>query len=220
MNPPTEGLLLWLRADRGVNESSGQVAVWEDQSGHNLDATQNVASARPRLARTAIGSRPAIVFDGVDDFMHLPQGFADFSRGVSAFATIELASSSNCMAVFELSNGSEIDDISFGHFETRLLYEVLDSFVQGAVIPLSTPQLVASIHRPSTTVDLRQNGNRTNGSTMNLPAGVTRRQNFVGRSLYSGCAVFDGSIAEILLYDRAVTNAEVTTIETYMRRTN
>src|SRR5689334_13897216 len=47
--PIADGLLLWLRADAGVDQSSaGLVSAWADQSGHHLDARQPDATKQPK----------------------------------------------------------------------------------------------------------------------------------------------------------------------------
>lgn len=214
---PTQGLLLWLRADQGVTEESGQVTSWADQSGSRSDATQTAPDARPKLVSSGIGNRPSIEFDGMDDFMKLPAGFADFGLGVTLFATIQQEPTNACAAVLELSNGSEIDDISFGQFQSRLLYEVFDQFHSGDELPIGTPQIIAVVHRPDLGVQMRENGRPAGESSFPLPAVIVRQLNFVGRSLYAGCVVFAGRIAEVLVYDRAVSDAELLVIEEYLR---
>jgi hypothetical protein len=72
------------------------------------DAHQTNASARPHLIPSGIGQLPALEFDGHDDFLELPDGFADFSAGLSFFAVLEvggeLPQMGDCPAVLLLSN--------------------------------------------------------------------------------------------------------------------
>ena len=83
--PVADGLLLWLRGDVGVTVSDGGVSAWADLSPYHLDARQTDSTRRPTLATMAPSGRSALAFDG-EDFLDLPSGFADFSRGVSLFA--------------------------------------------------------------------------------------------------------------------------------------
>jgi len=64
---PTEGLIPWLRADRGVTVKNGAVAAWADQSPSKTDATQDLTNLQPGLLDDAIGGQPAVVFDGQDE---------------------------------------------------------------------------------------------------------------------------------------------------------
>src|SRR5439155_12098304 len=65
-----DGLQLWLRADEGVTaDANGAVTAWTDGSGKGNNATQSDATAAPRLVPDAINSKPAVRFDGVNDFL-------------------------------------------------------------------------------------------------------------------------------------------------------
>jgi len=214
---PTNGLLLWLRADRGVTEENGAVAIWADQSGNDLHATQTASNVRPKLVHQAIGGQPSIEFDGVDDFLRLAPGFTDFSAGVSIFTVVQRAPTTACNAFLELSNGAEIDDVSFGEFNQELYYEVFNGFAGGGALSTDTPVMLAAVHHTNLTLEMRRNGQLVGEGTQDLPITVLREQNFVGRSLYADCVVFPGQIGEVLIYARAVSDAELLTIEAYLR---
>lgn len=61
------GILLWLKADAGVTEALGQVTNWADQSGNGYHAAQAVFAKQPVLMTTA--GKKFIRFDGIDDIM-------------------------------------------------------------------------------------------------------------------------------------------------------
>jgi hypothetical protein len=214
---PLNGLVLWLRADRGVNTQSGQVAEWQDQSGNNLHATQTTPSARPALMNAGIGNRPSVAFDGADDFMRLPSGFSNFSNGVSIFAVVQHATRNNCTPAVELSNGSEADDIHLGQDQSQLIYEVFNDWHHAGTFTFNTPQLIAAVHQTNQDFEMRRNGSVIGGNSMPLPLTILRQQNYVGRSLYGGCTLFPGLMAELMIYNRAVSDAEINEIETYLR---
>ncbi len=73
------GLQLWLKADAGVTaDASGSISVWADQSPNGNNASQDNALAtppvsfQPMLVANALNGKPVIHFDGVDDFMQIP----------------------------------------------------------------------------------------------------------------------------------------------------
>jgi hypothetical protein len=214
---PTEGLSLWLRADRGVTSSGGVVSKWEDASGAGNHATQTANNVRPTLVTEAFGGRPAIAFDE-DDFLRLPAGFSDFSQGLSVFALLSFDESTSCTAAFHLGNGPEIDDIEVGHLNGTYLYEVANEYPQGSALEFKEPTLLAVIHRPTTSVEMRLNQNLDAAPTVSLPATVERTDNRVGRSLYSSCTSMKGKLAELILYDRAVNDEELVEIERYLQQ--
>ncbi len=66
--PLTAGLELWLRADAGVTADDTGF-LWQDQSGRANHAVQTEPDARPQRVEEA--GRPAIRFDGQDDFLEI-----------------------------------------------------------------------------------------------------------------------------------------------------
>jgi hypothetical protein len=213
--PPTDGLVLWLRADRGVTEQNGVVTKWEDQAGHT-DAVQTSVDFRPRLDSGALGGMGALVFDGVDDLMNLSPGFADFTQGLSFFSTYSIDRDNVCTAILEVSNGSEIDDIHFGRNNGQPTFEISDQYNGGQPVDIGSPQLYSVIQHPDENVELRINSTTVGAFVMAVPANVTRQQNLVGFTLYAGCSTFGGQIGEILLYDRPVNNEELLDVEAYL----
>lgn len=83
LEAPTDGLVLRLRASDGVIlDNSNQVASWEDSSGNGNDLT---ALGEPRLLVAGLNGQSVISFDGIDDalralsFNNLPTGAEDRS---------------------------------------------------------------------------------------------------------------------------------------------
>lgn len=67
-------LQLWLRGDADVEYApSGAVSAWRDQSGAAHHAVQPTTNRRPLLVRGAVGGKPALRFDGVDDCLAVEQ---------------------------------------------------------------------------------------------------------------------------------------------------
>ncbi len=211
---PTDGLILWLRADKGVELSGDVVSSWHDQSSNAYEAIQTGSNARPALVTDNEG-HTFVVFDGVDDFMKLPAGFENFEAGLSLF-TVARFDADACTSVLELSNGAEIDDVSFLEDHGPFLYEVSEATTYGDSFELGQLHSFGVVHRPTLAVEIRRNGMLTNEANVALPATVLRQQNFLGHSLYVDCPVLPGGIAEILLYDRAVTDFELLDIESYL----
>ena len=128
---PTEGLLLWLRADAGV--TAGQDAIvtgWANQSPSHFDAWQSVLGKQPQWSSGAASDRAAVIFDE-DDYLSLPAGFTDFSLGISVFAVAQIANTAPCADVLALSNGAEVDDIALGRHNGKAHYEVYNGDFAG-----------------------------------------------------------------------------------------
>lgn len=59
-------LLVWCRADAGVESNGSTVSRWRDMSGRGRDFSQATASKQPALRASGQGGRPEMVFDGAD----------------------------------------------------------------------------------------------------------------------------------------------------------
>jgi hypothetical protein len=216
---PVLGLELWFDAQVGVTQVDGGVSLWKDRSPFARDANQGTASLRPSLGATALNGKPALVFDGTDDYLDVPTLTGDFSAGVSIFVVGQTDSSDFCMAYFEASNGTETDDVHLGFWEARYLYEVSDPYLSvqmGQV--LATPELVAAVHQTSGDVEVRRNGAVLGTKTFALPVLKPREHVFLGKTEYGGCKGLSGRISEFLLYSRSVTVKELAQIEAYLQQ--
>jgi hypothetical protein len=214
---PTDGLALWLSADRGVVLKDGQVQQWLDQSGQHMDAIGTATNIQPKFEAGGLNSLPTLDFDGMDDFMTLPEGFSDFSLGASIFIVANAADGA-CSSMFEASNGTEVQDISLGMYQNTWQYEVENEDLNGGVIDPANRQagVVASVQRPSGAVALRLTSKLLNQGQFMAPEVVLRTNNFIGHTLYASCGYFQGQISEVIVYDRAVTDKEVLAIENYL----
>lgn len=223
VSPPIsqENLELWLMADQGTEElAEGGVALWADFSPNEADARQSIASMQPKLLAAA-GSVPAMLeFDGVDDQLVLPEGFGDFSAGLSIFVVASESENQSCPSLLHLSNEPEQDDLEVGRFHGSVHYEVADDDVWGPenAFPLEQRVLLGVVHSPGKVPELRLNGAfMATGSFTALPESKPRRNNFIGRSLYEGCELFHGKLGEIIVYSRALASAEREAVQLYLQ---
>jgi hypothetical protein len=214
---PTEGMLLWLRADEGVTEANGSVVEWADQSGNNSNASQAVTNLQPIRVGAGAAGAVAISFDGVDDFLDLPTGFADFTQGTTMFAVYRNLSPLSGTAILELSNGQEIDDMSLGMWDGLNHYEIAEGWIPGAEVPEAVPALVRMVQDAQGFVELSMNGTHAGDGSLGVPKLILRNENFIGRSLYGSATGFPGEIAEIIVYARVASDEEILQIEAYLQ---
>ena len=216
---PLLGMALWLRADRGVTANGGHVSEWLDQSGNQMDALQTAGNARPTLLPTGLNGLPTLDFDGTVQYLRLPDGFTDFTKGLSGFVVSEATVTDGaCASTVEFSNGSEIDDVEFGYYQQAWQYEIFDHDFAGGMVDPKLPELYSVLHRATQEVVMRLNGNQANTAMFPLPVTKVRQENFIGHTLYSGCTYYKGQISEIVLYNRIVTDKELLGIEGYLQQ--
>ena len=64
-------LALWLDAadSSTITLNGSTVSQWNDKSGNARHATQGTAASQPTYSQNQLSGKPAVVFDGTDDFM-------------------------------------------------------------------------------------------------------------------------------------------------------
>jgi hypothetical protein len=220
---PQQGLFLWFKADAGVKVENGTVTAWADQSGNGYDAVQSDADAQPKLSNSASLPLPVLELDGVKDHLDLPPMTPPLSDGLSFFAVAGRSAESTCSALMELSNGGEVDDISFDSLGNSFQFEVVsstayanaDAFPQGE---LRLIEVLQSSDPVQPMAELRANGAEVGRGNVMAPLPILRGDNAIGDSLYADCTPFPGALAEIILYSRKLETSERLAVESYLKQ--
>jgi hypothetical protein len=222
---PPGGLQLWLRADAGVKLNGATVSLWSDQSASGNDAAQDKPGLQPMLLANAAAGRPSLRFDGVDDFFVLPNGFSDFRAGLTAFVVVRPAPGGAWSRFIDLDVGPACDNIVFGRKDApdKLGFWVYSNSqtkgkveAPGAVLP-DQIQSFCALMAPIGRVTLFKNGGAVAAGDTSAPRMVLRKPNTLGKSNSGGGdPAFKGELFEILLYNRALSDAERAFIDTYL----
>lgn len=92
-------LQLWLRADADItHDNLGLVSQWADQSGNDNHAFQTVDARKPSFVRDVLNSKPVMRFDGTDDYFAIDNMHYDTQgqiSGITIFALVKSSSSNN-----------------------------------------------------------------------------------------------------------------------------
>ncbi len=213
------GLLMWLMANDGVTLSSGNVSHWSDRSGNGNSPSQSNSSNRPGYSTSAINELPAVSFNGSSQFLSIPSGFSSFASGASIFVVVRPASVSAGARIIDLGNGATSNNINIQEPTNTgaSLYvysgSTPSSVTSSSAITLGQFQLLEAIHDGATTATISTNALQGAQSTsMNSITNIVRSSNYLGQGS-SGGNYFNGSIAELLLYNRAVSSLEKSAIE-------
>jgi glucose/arabinose dehydrogenase len=217
--PPTEGLVLHLRGDAGVVLQGSSVTVWEDQTtfGNHL-----VATGGPTY-RAGSGSSPSHVhFDGVDDvlaragFTGLPTGSA--ARSVFMAARYNAANASNGGWV-GFAYGTAANNQAFGLTLTPTGTLGVQGWGRGNDVPASPATVVTGEWVNHSAIfgsgQLTQyvNGNHAGSTTRSYATGTAGIR--LGEELNGGKNL-DMDVAEILVYNRALTVDERERVQLYL----
>ena len=223
---PLDGLVLSLDAGLLSGSDGAPVSVWEDNSGAGPDATAS-GSSRPTLVASGIGGRPAVRFDGVDDFLSLGTGFEDFTEGLSVFVVARPTALQSGMKMLLLGNGPA-GSIGFGRAgstagvqyftanagESFGWFDTPSGMVAGDAAVYSVSQAGGQVGATVSATVARDGVVLGSGQVYVPPVGP-RSANYVGNSYWPD-ERFAGEIAEILVYDRQLTPAETAAVNAHL----
>ena len=230
---------LWLRADQGVLVNGTTVSQWTDRSGNGRHAVQGVASRQPLYLRNAQAGRPALRFDGTDDFLSflcpvtglsgitillVSSTFEERSCGVngSGNAALFWHEAENFGTVLLTPSPSKVRYF-FGTGQTQAV------FVYPRPAPIDRAYSLTTAQKSGTEAVLFVGGEevfRQGGQKPDIAAcekvgqlgrgegdKATNRQ-FQGQ--YEGWTYFAGDIAEVIVYSRALPASERVQVEQYL----
>ena len=205
-----DGLVLHLRADAGITaDKDGNVSAWQDLSGAGHHSTQPVSEHQPRLVPSSIAGRPALLLDGKRRFLHVA-GKVLSNDECSIFAVATDAGQPGHREI--ISNWSGRDGNSTSSMFLGLTAEKTvrfsDSFGSaGRVVDRGKPFLISAINSPQhasvfqSATELANRGSRLPNRRLDTPWVIGQQGNIDGE-------YWNGLIAEIVVYDRALTEEE------------
>ena len=224
--PAITGQVLWLDADdtatildaEGDNAGSGasfsgSVATWVDKSGSGYNVTAPVLAQQPSYTTGILNGNNVISFDGTTD--NLINSTAVISGDdFTTFVVFNRTTAAARDAVFEIGNGPSrngffINDTGSG----RIGY-----YLNGAFYNYSLPYVVGSYSLVSGVQDTNVINMYLNSNTEISTTGAIRLPTtgiYVGDDSTSGDQL-QGNIAELIIYDRNLSNDERHDVETYL----
>jgi hypothetical protein len=219
-NMPSGSLLVDLRAN-GTSSFPGNTTTWSDRSGNSNNAT---LQGSPTWSSNLGGS---FAMDGTDHFT-LASGFSNFSGGLTISVHANFGSSSttrNWERLIDFGNGAANSNILFARFDNTndLTLEVFDGSTSRGHCRWTNGILENTWATYAVTLDGSTCTIYRDGSWRHivaygfLPPTVTRNNNYIGRSNWAPDAYFDTGIADVAIYNRALSGTEVATLSTIQK---
>jgi hypothetical protein len=223
----TNGLQLWLKADAGTTTNlNGGVTQWADQSTNGNNAVQLIDTQAPLLLANAVNGRPALTFDGGDDFLEVADSDSISITGdlTTMFVVrfTELSSGFKAIWAKTLNNQPAPTDIyvpTGGGTSRRLVFFRGNGIVNGSVA--SSQQftagtfLLAGVEMGGTTVRHYFNGLPNGSGSITAPVGDANGTLRIGTRA-DGVTRMKGEIAEIVIYNRVLSTTERRSLERYL----
>ncbi|MFA6119718.1 MAG: autotransporter-associated beta strand repeat-containing protein, partial [Sideroxydans sp.] len=211
-----DGLVLWLDAGNTASYN-GSGNTWYDLSGNAYNATlygSPIYNAGTSLFSFTANTQYAQI--GA-----LPANFLGSTpAGVTVFTVADFKNAEIWERVVDLGNGSPNNNIILSRFDNtaRLNWEIYNG-TSGATenktgsntAIINNTKMSYAGTADGSNLRVFANGvlNTTTASTA-LPAAVERLNNYIGKSNWTGDATFRGDIGTVMVYNRALSAAEIT----------
>jgi hypothetical protein len=183
----------------------------DDATGNGNDGT---LVGTPGFAAGLIGQ--AMEFDGVDDYVDLPDGFDYFAMGMTFSVWAKPTELTNWARFFDFGNGDGQDNILLARIGTSdrvgfHIYEGDDNNafeVDDVIAPKEWQMLTVTVDDQGN-ASVYKNGTLLDAGTLAVPLVVTRVNNFIGRSNWERDDLYIGLMDDIRLYNYALEPLEV-----------
>jgi len=222
-DPAFPNLYAWWRADSGVNQNPGApadgtaVTRWEDSGNRNHDLVRVATDAlqRPTFRASLANGMPAVDFDG-NDYIWAANQAAEFGV-ISSARTIV------CVTRVASSDGGYLFDSSSSAGRTALITGEIATPSQWVLFPGATPSTLGGavfdggVTMVTATVAAGAQSLHVNGELKG--SGTSAIQNMSGILLGGRFNLqnrLKGSISEMLVFDKALDDAERAAIEAYL----
>jgi alpha-tubulin suppressor-like RCC1 family protein len=212
---PTEGLALWLKAEEAQMEiSDGKISAWHDQSGGEHDAVQATTGLQPTLVEDVVDGKDAVEFDGEGQFL---AGSLNLSESKTFAVVVKDLGTTNAIGgVITAKEGSDFNGI-FSENGTKYVGDYAGANSEDSVRttqPINAFNVVlVRYDQALSKMTLYQNGRTetvlTRGGEETTGFELGTRNNELGR-------YFKGQVAEVLVYDRSLSDAEVVQLSGYL----
>ncbi|PKN79410.1 MAG: hypothetical protein CVU48_05325 [Candidatus Cloacimonetes bacterium HGW-Cloacimonetes-1] len=222
----SNGLQMWLDADALGWADGTSVSNWPDQSGNNKNAVQDTTNFKPTYRTNIVNGKPAIVFDGTDYLAF--DGNIAVNTNYTIIAVVKRTA--NSPGSFHYFLGGIINsqnknlqlgwrgNTTFTHGQYTNDYDMsVDAYSAGQI-----PRIFTTRHSTTMGKNLFLNGSchgvnmnsAVSGRLANLTAWVGAG---IGRYMSGTINTrFNGWMAELIFYNRYLTETERKSIETYL----
>lgn len=204
------GCKLWLKADAGITkDGSDYVSSWADQSGNGNDATQGTGDYQPLWSGNTLNGKPVVVFDGINDYLN------NISFTLNQPMTIFVVWKCQNLGI----TGTVLD--SYDATDRIVFYQRSDNKTEiyaGVSLNYSNPSPFSNYILSSTLVNsvntnIYEEGvlKNTGNAGSNDMVGYTIGESGIYLSSY-----LNGDIAEIIIYNTALSDSNRQNVERYL----
>lgn len=214
---PTDiyGCNLWLDASQITGLTDGDaISTWSDESGESNDATQSTSTYQPTYQTNELNGKPVVRFD--TDFMI-----------VANESTFDLATPTIFLVCTPRTVIAKNDSSTYNSSHRKMEIKVhADEFLYGSGgdgVAVTVTQAISGFNTISTTTISNTNHRLTiNGEIFDFTdtlydTSFNNKPVTIGRSFSNVSTEYrNGDIAEIIIYDSALSDTDREKVETYL----
>jgi hypothetical protein len=207
---PSTGMKLWLRVDSGITkDANNHVNHWIDQSGTGNDAVQSVVGSSPVYVQGDSITQSVVRFDGSASYMNGPLALG---TQMSIFAVVKQGTNGGFKRVITNEGHFYLGVGSVGNFASFYGNGTWGT-TQSHPAPLLSTQfnVVESVNDGNDNAYINGQLIETRANPMGAFTNGYELGRYPGGSQY-----WDGDIAEVLIYDTALSAADRQNVETYL----
>ena len=237
------GLGLWLRSDTGLTATPvagppvrSEASAWLDQSGKGRHATQSTAGMKPLVVSRAIGSKPALEFNGANHQMELNWSLSTSVQAVTVCIVHRTTDVGRRQAV--VGFGPDVWELGVAGDPVIGAWATTGPAELTTTLPAPPATTPPNMHPNSTDAELGDqwciqfatyNANNTtkelwlgglrvavDAAAAAIPAPAPARQATIGVAADGGADHFGGQLVEVMVYERALNDQERATLMRYL----
>lgn len=198
------GTAMWLRADKGISTTGDLVNEWLSSDGSGTKATGVAPLSKPTLVPSAINGHPAVRFDGAHLLTCTP--VFPVAKDYTLFYVVQFINFNGSMNVVSGNTHATYTN------PTKLLHGDFGSLATAPIALTTAPALITVRFNQSS-----QNGTISVNGFLGDSAFVgTNLDSTIFLAAYAGGNFMTGFIAEVALFARALSAADVRKTEDYM----
>lgn len=238
VTPVLNGLGLWLDANDAatITQAAGAVSQWNDKSGNNRHFAQPTSANRPVFESAGLNSKPCLLMGSIR-FLYRMSSTMGTLASSSAMTYFVVAETDTNFWGLTMSDWFDLNRTqvgwrwhhSFFNNATALhtlkangtSAEINDNIAASVGATATFAKYVAAFtYDPNSTSYMSLNGNAsTYTAGANLPStlGNASSATVIGEHKFANAGLSCRRIAEIMMYDRALTVTERQNVETYLK---
>lgn len=215
------GLEIWLKADAGTSSTvdNAYLDSWADQSSNGNNATQATVSAKPQYQANQINGNPVVKTTGPRYFNVDLSGIDNIDYTI--FTVTKRQSGNNFQHIIGVQQGGSYVGLCLGYSGSSLIRY----FQYGNIASLGCTAYSASTEVP--TILAAQFTAAAGKKVWHIRDGVMNSRNGTNKSHYSMIGQgrigrgndnygFNGQIAEVIVYNRSLSDVEKRQVHTYL----